>query len=373
MKSIYYILLSSCLLFSCQKGKEHIQSGDEDIAIQHIKWKSQKDFDIKNLVESIQYIPLEDNAESIFASIDKLVIENNRIYILDISGTKSLFVFDMEGKFLHKIGTQGEGPGEYTNYINFDVFDNEVYVYDNAKRQMLIYDENGNYKRYEKSSFSFFDFQLLFPKKYLLSLDIHEKNNDNKRILITDDLKKKKITHFTHSKDFKNDKLNVRVFHSFQGKTAYMLPVSDTLFILNEQGNVENGYFFDFGDQKLPDELKSSYGETVKQRQYHDYIYIYNAPIKIKQYIFTDLFIGNQKYIAAFDIENNKSSYELITPENYTIENINFPLYAMNDSILVSYIDYSLYDLMKDKISFPPQIVEHLSKEGVALCLYKIK
>jgi hypothetical protein len=36
---------------------------------------------------------------------------------------------------------------------------------------------------------------------------------------------------------------NVRAFHPFQNKVVYMHPVSDTLYILNGQGNVENGYY----------------------------------------------------------------------------------------------------------------------------------
>jgi hypothetical protein len=144
-----------------------------------------------------------------------------------------------------------------------------------------------------------------------------------------------------------------------------MLPVSDTLHIINEQGNVEKGYFFDFGTQKLPERLKNDYTEAIKHEQGdNNYIHIYNTPVILNQYIFTDLFIGNQKYIAVFDIQKNESAYELITPENCNIKNINFPFYAMDDSIVVSYIDKFMYEIMKDKDLLDAATTEHL-KIGV--------
>ncbi|MDR1373011.1 MAG: hypothetical protein LBJ17_07870 [Dysgonamonadaceae bacterium] len=62
-----------------------------------------------------------------------------------------------------------------------------------------------------------------------------------------------------------------------------------------------------------------------------------------------------------------------MTPENFNIKNINFPLYAMDDSMLVSYIDNYMYEKMKDKDLLDPGAREHLSNDGGVLCLYKIK
>ncbi|MDR2025999.1 MAG: 6-bladed beta-propeller, partial [Prevotellaceae bacterium] len=358
MKNIYCILILSCLLlFSLQCQSQQQGVGD----IQHIKWKSQKDFEIRDIVEDVQYILLENRTECLFSYIDKLIIEDNRIYILDFD-KKSLFVFDITGKFLHQIGRMGGGPGEYTRYINFDVYDNIVYVYDFSKRRMLIYDENGKYKESVRPSFRFFDFYILEQKKYLLSLSHDDDSGDNNnKIVVTGDMKKSEIAHFSFSRDFKDNKSNVRAFHPFQNKVVYMHPVSDTLYILNGQGNVENGYFFDFGNKKLPERLKNDYTEAIKQERDNDYIYILNTPIRIKEYIFAELSVRNKQRLAVFDIQKNKLTYELITPEKFNIKNINFPLYAMNDSILVSFIDYSMYEVAKDKTLLDSKVIEHLS------------
>jgi hypothetical protein len=372
MKKIHYILVLSCfLLFSCHNKRRPVQSID-NVPVQDIKWKSQKDFEIKDLIKDIQYIQIENKTECLFSEINKLIIENDRIYILDMYGTKSLLVFDITGKFLHKIGSVGVGPGEYTHYINFDVHDNIVYVNDISKNKILIFDESGKYIKSVNSSFSFSDFYILEQKKYLLSL-YKEDNNNNDKIIVTNDFKKSETAYFSFSKDSKDNKGNPRSFQPFQKKIAYMYPVSDTLYILNEQGNVECGYFFDFGTKKLPERLKDDYTEATRQRRDNDYIYIYNTPVIINQYIFAELFIGNQKCLAVFDLEKNESTYELITPENCNFKNINFPVCAMDGSILVSYIDNYFYEIMKDKDLLDAKTTEHLSNDGVALCLYKLK
>jgi hypothetical protein len=370
MKKIYYILILSCFLLFSSQSKKHKPQSNRNIPVQDIKWKSQKDFEINDIVKDIQYILLENKKECVFSEITKLIIENNRIYILDFSG-KSLLVFDINGKFLHKVGSIGGGPGEYARYINFDVHDNMVYVYDFSNHRILIYDEMGKYKENIKSSFNFFDLYILKQKKYLLSLS--GENGENNKVALTTDLKKMETAYFSFSKDFKGNKLNVRAFHPFQGKIAYMHPVSDTLFIFDEQGNAENSYFFDFGDKKVPQQLKNDYSEMLKQEHDNNYIYILDVPIIIKQYIFAELVIGSQQYFSVFDIQKNELTYELRTPENFNIKNINFPLCAMDDAVLVSYIDFSMYEVTKDKDLLDDGTKEHLLNDGVALCLYKLK
>jgi hypothetical protein len=363
-----------CLSVSCHKNKIST-SNEKEIIVKTIKWKMQKDFEIKDIVKDIQYVKLEDNVESFFSNIDKLIIKNNKIYLLDITGPTTLFVFNINGEFLHKIGKQGQGPGEYSHsLINFDVNNDTVFLYDYAKRKMMTYDGNGNYIRSINSSFSFNDFCFLPENQYLLSLDIFEKKNNMKKVMLTNKLSQQGISYFNFHKNYKNDKLNSRSFQATQEDIAYMSPVSDTLFVFSKEGALKHAYFFDFGNQKLPEELKNYYEKTVEDRRKGIYYtYILNTPIMIDNYIFANMLIENQKCIAAFDIANHTSTYELLSPEKFSLKNINFPLCTVSDSLLVSYIDSNLYDAIKGKLSINPEIDEHLSNGGVILCLNKIR
>jgi hypothetical protein len=378
IKTSYLLLLVTLLsTFSACQNKEGASASEENsIPTQVIKWKSGKDFQIKDIVRGIQYIPLEDNENSLFSTIDKLIIKGDRIYLLDITGLKSLLVFDITGKFLHRVGRQGNGPGEYSHFINFDILDNGIVsLYDHAKRHMMIYDADGNYIQSIKSSYSFNDFCMLSNSCYLLALDIYEKNNNKRKVSLAKNLKHIEKSWFYFSDDYKNDRLNIRVFQPYKDNIAYMLPIaSDTLFIFDRQGTIQQAYFFDFGNQKLPEKLKNSYEETInKRKQGIYYTYFFNTPILVRNYIFAIIFMENQKYITVFDRVNNTSTYEALTPENFSIEHVNFPLCAINDSIIVSYIDSNLYDAIKDRISVNPEIDNHLMNGGAIICLNTIR
>jgi hypothetical protein len=378
MKKIPSLLLLIILLssFNACRNKRRSVIEQNDIPAQTLKWSYKKDFQIKDIVKEIQYILLEDNENSLFSSIDKLIIKKDRIYLLDITGPKSLLVFDITGKFLHKVGRQGNGPEEYTHFINFDVLDNgTVALYDMTKRRMMFYDVEGNYIQSINSSYSFNDFCVLPDNRYLLELDIYEENNNKRKLLLTKNLKDEEKSFFYFSDNYKNDRLNMRVFQPYKDSIAYMLPVaSDTLFIFDQQGDIHQAYFFDFGDQRLPEELKNSYEETIdRRRQGIYYTYIFNTPILAGNYIFANVFMENHKYIAVFDRANNTSSYEVLSVENFSIEHVEFPVCALNDSIIVSYIDSNIYYDIKDQFSINPEIDNHLMNGGAIICLNKIK
>jgi hypothetical protein len=58
------------------------------------------------------------NEDCMIGMIHELQVFDGCIYILDRAITKSLFVFDMEGRFIKKIGCFGNGPGEFIQPVD---------------------------------------------------------------------------------------------------------------------------------------------------------------------------------------------------------------------------------------------------------------
>jgi hypothetical protein len=85
------------------------------------------------LVDNINFIPLETTENNLIGTISKLIKTDDKYYILDNKKAKKIFVFDTRGKFLYCIGTNGKGPGEYSNLTDFavDVKRNFIYLVDN--------------------------------------------------------------------------------------------------------------------------------------------------------------------------------------------------------------------------------------------------
>jgi hypothetical protein len=64
--------------------------------------------------------------------IDKLYAMDSILIIADFSEAKSVFIFNRGGKFLHKIGQRGHGPGEYVSVSDFcvDTVGKIIYILD---------------------------------------------------------------------------------------------------------------------------------------------------------------------------------------------------------------------------------------------------
>lgn len=73
------------------------------------------------LIKDYEIYSLETTDDARIGEIDKVVVTDDRIYVLDIFLTQSVYVFDKQGKFLHKISRHGQGPGEYVQLFDMDI------------------------------------------------------------------------------------------------------------------------------------------------------------------------------------------------------------------------------------------------------------
>jgi len=74
------------------------------------------------LIDEIQVIPLESDSDYLISAIDKLIVKEKFIYILD-QGQQKIFIYYKDGKFFRKI-EKGEAPNT-SKYINDFTFDKQ--------------------------------------------------------------------------------------------------------------------------------------------------------------------------------------------------------------------------------------------------------
>jgi len=123
----YSILLLFLLLHGCH-GNENKSEGlatDTEVSlaysidlIQGMESDS-KAFYLSNIADSIKFIPLETSNYSVIAQIKSISIDDNFIFIRSNVGYNNSFFyrFNLEGKFLNRIGAIGRGPGESLNSL----------------------------------------------------------------------------------------------------------------------------------------------------------------------------------------------------------------------------------------------------------------
>lgn len=94
---------------------------------------------------SIELIPLETSSDVLVQGITKVVFHQDKYYTLD-KPQCLIFVFDKTGKFLFKIGTKGQGAGEYAFIEDFNInpFSGNIEILEPYGR-IHIYDVSGSF------------------------------------------------------------------------------------------------------------------------------------------------------------------------------------------------------------------------------------
>lgn len=157
MNSKIYIILALCLLFfSCSIEK------DNKINCKKLTFKNDK----FALVDSLdfKFIPLETMDTCLIGFVSDIKIAENKIFVCDIHKSNALFVFDMNGKFITKVGGKGNASNQYIGLFGFDI-DKEkrlIVLNDQHRKRLLYYDlDSFQFKYSTNIDFYFSNFQLI--------------------------------------------------------------------------------------------------------------------------------------------------------------------------------------------------------------------
>lgn len=197
-----------------------------------------------SLFDDCSLVCLESTVESQLGGINFIRFYDGKFYILDSRYSKSVHVYDSNGRFVRKIGTSGKGPNEYLTPFHFDI--------DTVNKQLEIlsfnkisaYGLDGQFLHsfdFEIGSMYFFKeestyyFSLLGEKEFNLAKTDH---------------KGKIINQFIPS-NFKMILRNAPMcFIPLEGDLLFQPFMSDTVYALTESQAVPCRVV-DFGGQKV--------------------------------------------------------------------------------------------------------------------------
>lgn len=155
-------LISFFIIISCNQQKENGSFSNRDAlnynntasiysnSVDPVTIDVHKSDDVLNTSSIIdtdhKIIKLETTDDCLIGEVSKVVIDQEKIYILDSKIAKKVFCFDMSGKFLYPIGKLGGGPEEMDNPKDFEVTANDVHVIDRQCR-VFTFDKEGKYRK----------------------------------------------------------------------------------------------------------------------------------------------------------------------------------------------------------------------------------
>lgn len=75
-------------------------------------------------------LPLDDSKDCHISFARRIEFFEDNYYVFSSNGNVGIFVYNKDGKFMRKIGEKGNGPGEYTNILDFSI--------DRKNRRLLL-------------------------------------------------------------------------------------------------------------------------------------------------------------------------------------------------------------------------------------------
>lgn len=121
-------------------------------------------------IDSVRSLIVPDSLRTF--TVDKFFVNDAKIYIMDSHVLYTVLVFDLDGKYLHKLGGRGRAQNEYP-YRPEDFFvskNGDVHVFDMDGSRILVFNNQGEFIKKIATSWVY-SFGLTSTDKYLYCLD----------------------------------------------------------------------------------------------------------------------------------------------------------------------------------------------------------
>lgn len=250
--AILFLVIAGCN----EKGDIRERFDDPEVKVLHIE-SPQKDSTIflSSLVSDVSVLTLDYNEESTIGEIVKLKIHDEKIYIRD-KYQSSIAVFDINGRFLNRIGMQGRGPREYIALSDFDISEmtGHILIHDNSTQKIYTFLSDGTFVKEIQMPFA--ADQIAVWKDLIYMYRFNPPKFSNFSLNIYDTLGNPK------GKYFESEPREIGVFNStafggssFEGKIPFQERLYSNIYIL-EKDQLLPAYKVDFGKSNLSDEAR---------------------------------------------------------------------------------------------------------------------
>lgn len=232
-------------------------------------------------VEEFKVIALESSPEHLIGQVDKVIVGESGIYILDIRTSKALFKFDHAGKFIFKISDVGEDPSQFVMPFDFDIDEDSkrIFIADINQRKIMRFSMlDGKYLDHDKIDFQEEYFAWLKDDIFAFNIDGAEFSNESPLdLLITWDSKKmKKLESFVREYPFTA---------YFRPRASFMRNDSELFFskgmhdsLYRWSGNeFQSIAYLDFKDKKIKDEIKAKDWMEAREHIIMNGLYMHNG------------------------------------------------------------------------------------------------
>ncbi len=197
-----------------------------------------------SLMDFVSFVKLETTENNLVGSVSQILFARNKIVVVDSYVSKTITVYDKSGKFLNRIGTLGQGPGEYSylGHVTLTPDKSMVVVVDMGSGYLKYFGLDGNFIKSKKTPFWFSSCEFITDEIIAGNYDggntlYGENNSQYKPQLIITNLQ----GNVFHSgfKSYYNKKFTMSTMmplRKFEDEVFYSPPFSDTIYHLTQKG-----------------------------------------------------------------------------------------------------------------------------------------
>lgn len=228
------ILLLSLSISCITKVKEEVKGVPILIDFEDFK-QTDSLISPRDLFSEVDYVLLK-TPDSLRVTLASKIKEFGDTLLLLDEKKRILFSFDSDGEFLGLVGRKGEGPSEFREVSDFDIFNNQIFIYSRADFSVFVFDSS--FKFIKRFKFDTWGSQISLLKSgnvalysYLADVD------DNYNIHIYDQsgiLKEKRMP-------FDKDGVYVAMNYSgFINGPFYSYPLSSIIYKISEGSSYDS-------------------------------------------------------------------------------------------------------------------------------------
>ncbi|WP_270542346.1 6-bladed beta-propeller [Butyricimonas paravirosa] len=274
-----------------------------------------KDIHSIDLIKNYKLIPLETRDSVIIGKIDKAILYKDQIYIATFHRDQAVYIFNLQGKFLHKINTIGRGPEEYLQLSDIFIDENNqtLNLLSRIDAKLLTYDIN-NLNIIKSSPLPKAFYKMISLKdRYLGHSGNYTQDKDEPYNLWDMDLDFRIINKaIVIDPRWESKMANIRPLSTYQDTIFYITPTDFNIYQYDGK-KVSISHSVNFGKYQLPSE-QISYDEYKKYCLSPYYITAIRIFQETPNYYLYWVVESGQDRLCVYNKKNQESTICELTP-----------------------------------------------------------
>lgn len=230
--------------------------------------KGEKKAKLSDIADSVRFVALETTDSCLVGGYGGVLYANERGIL--IFGMEGLYLFRPDGKFVHRLGKIGRGPGEFNRIRGAYVGERAVYILEGDRQKIIQYGYDGNLQREIGCPGITSVSKGVFLNDSLLMMTETEYTAEGMKAwmaLYCDGVLKTKKLVFQDKKITKSDNLGAVSVYPLGDEWVYVNNYIDTIYRVDRDLNLRLAWELDQGGFASDRSLWSQYANWTELRK----------------------------------------------------------------------------------------------------------